>query len=341
MDSTNVLEKNWLELIRPSKLEVTPGADPLRKAVVTAQPLERGFGLTLGNSLRRILMSSLQGSAVTSIQIDGVVHEFSSITGVREDVTDIVLNVKQLALRLHAEGPRRLVLKKDTPGPVTAADIEETSSVDILNKDHVICTLDEGASLRMELTVNNGKGYTPAEQNRPEDAPIGLIPIDSLYSPVNRVAYRVENTREGQVLDYDKLVMDLETDGSLSPEDAIAYAARILQDQLQIFINFDEPTKDVGQDAREELPFNPALLRKVDELELSVRSANCLKNDNIVYIGDLIQKTEAEMLRTPNFGRKSLNEIKEVLAGLGLHLGMDVPDWPPDNIEELAKKFDE
>ena len=341
MDSTTVLEKNWLELIRPSKLEITPGVDPERKATVTAQPLERGFGLTLGNSLRRILMSSLQGAAVTSIQIDGVVHEFSSIPGVREDVTDIVLNVKQVALRMHSEGPKRLVLKKDTPGPVTAGDIEESSAVEILNKGHVICHLDEGASLRMELTVNTGKGYAPAEQNRPEDAPIGLVPVDSLYSPVNRVAYRVENTREGQVLDYDKLIMEIETDGSLSPEDAVAYAARILQDQLQIFVNFDEPTKETGADAREELPFNPALLRKVDELELSVRSANCLKNDNIVYIGDLIQKTEAEMLRTPNFGRKSLNEIKEVLAALGLHLGMDVPDWPPDNIEDLAKKFDE
>ncbi|MEM8771006.1 MAG: DNA-directed RNA polymerase subunit alpha [Pseudomonadota bacterium] len=336
-----MLEKNWQELIRPNKLEVAPGADPHRKATIVAQPLERGFGLTLGNSLRRILMSSLQGAAVTAIQIDGVVHEFSSIPGVREDVTDIVLNVKQLALRMHADGPKRLVLKKSTPGLVTAADIEETSSVEILNKDHVICHLDEGADLRIEMTVNTGKGYAPAEQNRPEDAPIGLIPIDSLYSPVNRVAYRVENTREGQVLDYDKLLMEVETDGSVSPEDAAAYAARILQDQLQIFINFDEPTKDTGGEAREELPFNPALLRKVDELELSVRSANCLKNDNVVYIGDLIQKTEAEMLRTPNFGRKSLNEIKEVLAGLGLHLGMDVPDWPPDNIEDLAKKFDE
>ncbi|MEX6634015.1 DNA-directed RNA polymerase subunit alpha [Hyphococcus lacteus] len=336
-----MLEKNWLELIRPTKLEVSPGVDANRKATITAQPLERGFGLTLGNGLRRILMSSLQGAAVTSLQIDGVVHEFSSIPGVREDVTDIVLNVKQLAIRMHADGPKRLILKKDTPGVVTAADIEETSSVDILNKNHVICHLDQGANLRMELTVNTGKGYAPAEQNRPEDAPIGLIPIDSLYSPVNRVSYRVENTREGQVLDYDKLVMEVETDGSLSPDDSVAYAARILQDQLQVFINFDEPTKDTGTDAREELPFNPALLRKVDELELSVRSANCLKNDNIVYIGDLIQKTEAEMLRTPNFGRKSLNEIKEVLAGLGLHLGMDVPDWPPENIEELAKKFDE
>jgi len=287
------------------------------------------------------LMSSLQGAAVTAIQIDGVVHEFSSITGVREDVTDIVLNIKKLALRMHADGPKRLVLKKSTPGQVTAADIEETASVEILNKNHVICHLDEGADLRIEMTVNTGKGYTQAEQNRPEDAPIGLIPVDSLYSPVNRVAYRVENTREGQVLDYDKLIMEIETDGSVTPDDAAAYAARILQDQLQIFINFDEPSKDVAGEAREELPFNPALLRKVDELELSVRSANCLKNDNVVYIGDLIQKTEAEMLRTPNFGRKSLNEIKEVLAGLGLHLGMDVPDWPPDNIEDLAKKFDE
>ena len=341
MDSIQILEKNWQELIRPSKLDVAPGADSARKATIVAQPLERGFGLTLGNSLRRILMSSLQGSAVTAIQIDGVVHEFSSITGVREDVTDIVLNIKQLALRMHADGPKRLVLKKSTPGLVTAADIEETASVEILNKNHVICHLDEGADLRIEMTVNTGKGYAPAEQNRPEDAPIGLIPVDSLYSPVNRVAYRVENTREGQVLDYDKLIMEIETDGSVSPDDAAAYAARILQDQLQIFINFDEPSKDMGGETREELPFNPALLRKVDELELSVRSANCLKNDNVVYIGDLIQKTEAEMLRTPNFGRKSLNEIKEVLAGLGLHLGMDVPDWPPDNIEELAKKFDE
>lgn len=336
-----MLEKNWQELIKPNKLEVSPGADPARRATLVAQPLERGFGLTLGNSLRRILMSSLQGAAVTSIQIDGVVHEFSSIPGVREDVTDIVLNIKQLAVRMHAEGPRRLILRKDTPGLVTAGDIEETSAVEILDKNHVICHLDEGASLRMELVVNIGKGYVPADRNRPDDAPIGLIPIDSLYSPVTRVAYRVENTREGQILDYDRLILEVETDGSVTPEDAAAYSARIMQDQLQIFVNFDEPKKDVGESAREELPFNPALLRKVDELELSVRSANCLKNDNIVYIGDLIQKTEGEMLRTPNFGRKSLNEIKEILAGLGLHLGMEVPDWPPDNIEELAKKYDE
>ena len=336
-----MVEKNWLELIKPSKLEIEGVVEGSRKGTIVAQPLERGFGLTLGNSLRRILLSSLQGTAVTSIQIDGVVHEFSAIPGVREDVTDIVLNIKQLALRANSEGPKRLVLKKSTPGLVTAADIEENASVEILDKTQEICHLDEGASLRMELVVQSGKGYVQADRNRPEDAPIGLIPVDSLYSPVRRVAYRVENTREGQVLDYDKLIMEIETDGSVSPDDAAAFAARIMQDQLQIFVNFDEPKKDTGVAEREELPFNPALLRKVDELELSVRSANCLKNDNIVYIGDLIQKTEGEMLRTPNFGRKSLNEIKEVLAGLGLHLGMDVPDWPPDDIEDLAKKYDE
>ena len=336
-----ILEKNWQDLIRPTKLEVEPGVDPKRKATLVAQPLERGFGLTLGNSLRRILLSSLRGAAVTSVSIDGVVHEFSSIPGVQEDVTDIVLNLKQLAVRSHADGPKRVVLQKKGRGVVTGADIQETADIEVLNKDHVICTLDEAGEIRMELTIQNGKGYVPADRNRPDDAPIGLIPIDSLYSPVKRVAYRVENTREGQVLDYDKLSLEIETNGALTPDDAAAYAARILQDQLSIFINFDEPNKEKAESAHEDLPFNPALLKKVDELELSVRSANCLKNDNVVYIGDLIQKTEAEMLRTPNFGRKSLNEIKEVLATLGLHLGMDVPDWPPENIEDLAKRYEE
>jgi DNA-directed RNA polymerase subunit alpha len=205
----------------------------------------------------------------------------------------------------------------------------------------VICNLDHGARVRMELTVNTGKGYVAAERNRPEDAPIGLIPVDSLFSPVKKCSYRVENTREGQILDYDKLTMTLETNGAITPENAVAYAARILQDQLSIFINFEEPREKKTEEQKTDLPFNPALLKKVDELELSVRSANCLKNDNIVYIGDLIQKTEAEMLRTPNFGRKSLNEIKEVLASMGLHLGMEVPGWPPENIEELARKFED
>jgi DNA-directed RNA polymerase subunit alpha len=243
---------------------------------------------------------------------------------------------------MHAEGPKRMTLRATGPGAVTAGQIDVPSDIEVLNPDHVICTLDEGASVRMELTVQNGKGYVASELNRPEDAPIGLIAVDALYSPVKRVAYRVEPTRQGQSLDYDKLILEVETNGAVSPVDAVAYASRILQDQLQIFITFDEPKKAVEAiDGKPDLPFNPALLKKVDELELSVRSANCLKNDNIVYIGDLIQKTEGEMLRTPNFGRKSLNEIKEVLATMGLSLGMDVPNWPPENIEDLAKKFDD
>jgi DNA-directed RNA polymerase subunit alpha len=338
---TNVLQKNWQDLIRPTKLHIQAGRDKDRIATLVAEPLERGFGMTLGNALRRVLLSSLQGAAIKTVQIDGVLHEFSSIPSVREDVTNIILNIKEISLRLHSEGAKRMVLKKEGRGPAKAGDIEAGPDVEILNPDHVICHLDQGASIRMEFTADMGKGYVPAERNRPDDAPIGLIPVDSLYSPVKKVSYRVENTREGQILDYDKLTMAVETDGSLRAEDAVALAARILQDQLAVFINFEEPKKAVEEMRHPELSFNAALLKKVDELELSVRSANCLKNDNIVYIGDLIQKTEAEMLRTPNFGRKSLNEIKEVLATMGLHLGMEVPNWPPDNIEELAKRFED
>ncbi len=336
-----MIQKNWHELIKPNKLDIQTGHDPERHATVVVEPLERGFGLTLGNALRRILLSSLQGSAVTAVHIDGVLHEFSSIPGVREDVTDIILNIKQLSLRKHAEGAKRLVLSAKGPGEITAAAIEEVADVEIMNPDQMLMTLDTGAEVRMEFTVDSGSGYVPADRNRPEDAPIGLIPVDALYSPVKRVSYKVENTREGQILDYDKLTMEIETNGTISPENCIAFAARILQDQLQIFINFEEPATQRVEEKEPDLEFNPALLKKVDELELSVRSANCLKNDNIVYIGDLIQKTEAEMLRTPNFGRKSLNEIKEVLAQMGLHLGMEVPNWPPDNIEELAKRFED
>ncbi len=336
-----MLQKNWQDLIKPTKLNITAGRDPERTAIVVAEPLERGFGLTLGNALRRVLLSSLQGAAITSVHIDGVLHEFSSISGVREDVTNLVLNIKEIALRQHSEGVKHLVLKKDGPSVATAGDIEATADVDILNPDLVLCTLDEGASIRMEFTTDTGKGYVPSDRNRPDDAPIGLVPVDSLFSPVRKVSYRVENTREGQILDYDKLIMEVETDGSIKPDDAVALGARILQDQLAIFVNFEEPQKETVEELQPELEFNAALLKKVDELELSVRSANCLKNDNIVYIGDLIQKSEAEMLRTPNFGRKSLNEIKEVLAGMGLHLGMEVPNWPPENIEELAKRFED
>ena len=337
-----VIQKNWQELIKPTKLDIIPGHDATRHARIVAEPLERGFGLTLGNALRRVLLSSIQGAAVTAVQIDGVLHEFSSIPGVREDVTDVVLNIKQMSLSLAAEGAKRLTLSKKGPGVVTAGDVELTADVEIHNPDLVLCTLDEGAEVRFEFTINTGNGYVPAEKNRPEDAPIGLIPVDSLYSPVRRVSYNVENTREGQVLDYDKLTMEIETNGTVTPEDALALSARILQDQLQSFINFEEPDARVEEvSAIEETGFSAALLKKVDELELSVRSANCLKNDNIVYIGDLIQKSEGEMLRTPNFGRKSLNEIKEVLAEMGLHLGMDVPNWPPENIEDLAKRFED
>ena len=336
-----MIHKNWQELIKPTQLVVTPGANPATQATVIAEPLERGFGLTMGNALRRVLMSSLQGAAITSVQIDNVLHEFTTIAGVREDVTDIVLNLKGVALSMEVDGPKRLSISAKGPMVVTAGDITETAGIEILNKDHVICQLDDGADLFMELTVNTGKGYVSADNNRPEDAPIGLIPIDAIYSPVRKVSYDVQQTREGQVLDYDKLTLKLETDGSITAEDAVAFAARILQDQLSIFVNFDEPEAANRQEEDDGLEFNPLLLKKVDELELSVRSANCLKNDNIVYIGDLIQKTEAEMLRTPNFGRKSLNEIKEVLSGMGLHLGMDVEDWPPENIEDLAKKFED
>ena len=329
-----VIQKNWQELIKPNKLQVSTGDDPKRVATVVAEPLERGFGTTLGNALRRVLLSSLQGAAVTSVHIDGVLHEFSSIPGVREDVTDIVLNIKTIAIRMQSDTAKRMTLRKTGPGAVTAGDISTTGDIQILNPELVLCTLDDGAEIRMEFTVATGKGYVPAEGNRPEDAPIGLIPVDALF-------YRVENTREGQDLDKDRLTMTVETNGALGPEDALAYAARIIQDQLQVFVNFEEPRKEEAPSLAPQLPFNPALLKKVDELELSVRSANCLKNDNITYIGDLIQKSEGEMLRTPNFGRKSLNEIKEVLAGMGLHLGMDIPGWPPENIEDLAKRFEE
>ncbi len=335
------IQKNWQELIKPNKLEVTAGDDPRRVATAVASPLERGFGQTLGNSLRRILLSSLQGAAITSIHIDGVLHEFSSIPGVREDVTDIVLNIKDIAIKYQGEGVKRLTLKKTGPGAVTAGDIQTSGDVHVLNPDLVICTLDEGAEIRIEFTISTGKGYVAADRNRAEDAPIGLIPIDSLYSPVKKVSYRVENTREGQELDKDKLTLTIETNGAITPEDALAYAARILQDQLNVFVNFEEPRREEAAPSIPQLAFNPALLKKVDELELSVRSANCLKNDNIVYIGDLIQKSEAEMLRTPNFGRKSLNEIKEVLSSMGLRLGMDIPGWPPENIEEMAKKLEQ
>jgi len=332
--------QNWKNLIKPSRLNIKSNEDKSVTTVI-AEPLEKGYALTIGNSLRRILLSSIQGSAVTAVQIDGVLHEFSSIKGVREDVTDIVLNVKSLSLKIMSEGPKKLILDVKGPGAIKAKDIQPNSEVEILNPELILCHLDENTKFHMELIANTGKGYRPSEKNKTDDSPLGLISIDSFFSPVKKVSYNVENAREGKSLDYDKLVMHIETDGSLSAEDAVAYAARIFQDQLSLFVNFDEPQEIEKKVQTTELEFNKNLLRKVDELELSVRSMNCLKNDNIIYIGDLVQKTEPEMLRTPNFGRKSLNEIKEVLNSMSLYLGMEIPNWPPDNIVELSRKLEE
>ena len=340
MESTNVNLKNWKSLIKPGKLDIML-SDDKSYAKIVAEPLEKGYGLTLGNSLRRILLSSIRGTAVTAIQIDGVLHEFSSIKGVREDVTDIVLNVKSLALKSNIEGVKKLILDAKGPGEIKASNISPITDIEILNPDLVICNLDEKTNFHMEMIVGSGKGYTSAEMNKPEEPPIGLIPIDSLFSPVKKVSYSVSTAREGKALDYDKLIMEIETNGSISAEDAVAYSARIFQDQLNMFVNFDEPQEITVREQPSEPEFNKNLLRKVDELELSVRSMNCLKNDNIIYIGDLVQKSEGEMLRTPNFGRKSLNEIKEVLTGMSLYLGMEIPNWPPDNIAEMSKKLEE
>lgn len=336
-----MLNKNWQDLIKPSKLNIEGASSDKNRATIVAEPLERGFGITLGVALRRILLSSLQGASVTNIKINGVLHEFSSINGVREDVTNIVLNIKELRLKAHSAERKRMILKATGPGEVTAGQIQTDHDVEVINKDLVICTLDKGAEINMEFTVETGKGYVPASKNRSQDAAIGVIPVDALFSPVTNVSYKVEHARVGNQTDYDKLILDVTTDGSISPDDAVALAARILQDQLRLFVNFEDVPVEQAKAPKSELPFSPYLLKKVDELELSVRSANCLKNDNIVYIGDLVQKTESEMLKTPNFGRKSLNEIKEVLTSMGLKFGMDVQGWPPENIEELARKFED
>ena len=335
-----IINDNWKNLIKPNKLNIQ-NSDDKSITTVIAEPLEKGYALTIGNSLRRILLSSIQGSAITGIQIDGVLHEFSSIKGVREDVTDIVLNVKLLSLQVMSDVPKKLILDVKGPGEIKAKDIQLNPDVKILNEDLVLCNLDENTVFHMELIASRGKGYRPADRNKNEDSPLGLIAIDSLFSPVKKVSYTIENAREGKSLDYDKLVMKVETDGSISAEDAVAYAARIFQDQLSLFVNFDEPAEIEKKPQTTELEFNKNLLKKVDELELSVRSMNCLKNDNIIYIGDLVQKSESEMLRTPNFGRKSLNEIKEVLNSMSLFLGMEIPNWPPENIVELSKKLED
>ena len=336
-----MLQKNWMELIKPSKMDVNVQENDGRNGRLIAEPLERGFGLTLGNAIRRVLLSSLQGAAITSVKIKGVVHEFSTIPGVKEDLTDILLNLKSIAVKVHSPGLKKMYIKANGSGEIRAGNFETDSETEIMNKDQLIMTLDANADVEIEANIETGKGYVSAEVAEDENKIIGEIKLDAMFSPVVKATYKIENSRVGQVTDYDKLIFDVETNGVISPDDAIALSARILHDQLQAFINFDEPEIQNDQESTDKLSFNSNLLKKVEELELSVRSANCLKNDNIIYIGDLVQKTESEMLRTPNFGRKSLNEIKEVLTHMELNLGMSVPDWPPENIDDLAKKYED
>ncbi|HYV48184.1 MAG TPA: DNA-directed RNA polymerase subunit alpha [Myxococcaceae bacterium] len=324
------LAKNWRDLIKPRRMEVDQDSLNQTYGKFTAEPLERGFGTTLGNSLRRVLLSSLQGAAISSVKIEGVDHEFTTVPEVSEDVTDIVLNLKEVLLRMHTNDPKTLRIEAEGPKEIKAGDIIADEQVEILNPGHHVCTLSEGGKLRMEMICQRGRGYVPALNNKVQGAPIGTIPIDSLFSPIRKVNYQVTNARVGQVTDFDKLTLEVWTDGSVTPQDAVAYAAKIIKEQLSVFINFDETEEPLPAEApKEEAKLNENLFRSVDELELSVRSANCLQQANIKTIGDLVQRTEAEMLKTKNFGRKSLKEIKEILAEMGLSLGMKLENWPP------------
>ena len=327
--------RNWETLIKPKTMEIEEETLSPTHGRFHVEPLERGFGITIGNSLRRILLSSLQGAAIYAVRMKGVLHEFSTIYGVREDVTDIILNIKELLVKLHSDGPETLHLKANKPGVVRARDIQTGPNVEILNPDLVIATLSEDGDLDIELVVKRGRGYIPAERNREEGQPIGTIPIDALFSPIRKVNYTISQSRVGQITDYDRLTMEIWTNGNLAPADALGYAAKILKEQLSVFINFDEEEIiPKTPEAPESAKLNENLFKGVDELELSVRSANCLKNADIRYIGDLVQKSETEMLKTKNFGRKSLNEIKEILSEMGLSLGMKLENWPPPELEQ-------
>lgn len=328
--------KNWRDLIVPREVIVEQETRSSTYARFQAEPLERGYGTTLGNALRRILLSSLQGTAVTGVRIEGALHEFQTLPDVQEDVGQLILNIKELRLRALVDDVFTCTIEKDGPGKVTAADIKAPANLEILEPDQYIATLSGAGRLRIELRVKVGRGYHLAEQNKEEDLPLDFIPIDSLFSPVVKVNYTVFNARVGSSTDYDRLRLDVWTDGSVKPEQAVAYSAKILKEQVSIFINFDEsaePEPEIEEEPQEE--YNEHLLRAVDELELSVRSANCLASANIQYIGELVQRTEAEMLKTKNFGRKSLKEIKEILAGMGLSLGMKLDNWPPPDLKPV------
>ncbi|MGH0036897.1 MAG: DNA-directed RNA polymerase subunit alpha [Myxococcota bacterium] len=326
---TEQIAKNWRELIRPRRLDLEEDSQTSFYGRFSCEPLERGFGVTLGNALRRVLLSSLQGAAITNVRINGVLHEFSTVQGVHEDVSDIVLNLKEVRLRLHGEPPKVLRAQKTGEGTVTAGDlVSDDQTVEVVNPDHVICHLGSEADFEIEVTVGSGKGYVLAEKNKTEEMPIGTIPIDSVFSPIRRVNYTVTPARVGRETNFDRLNLEVWTDGTVEPADAVAYGAKILKEQLAIFINFEEPEEVLAPVAEEPEPLNPALFKSVDELELSVRSANCLQNANIRFIGELVQRTESEMLKTKNFGRKSLNEIKETLGSMGLSLGMTIDNLP-------------
>ncbi|MCK9273708.1 MAG: DNA-directed RNA polymerase subunit alpha [Syntrophales bacterium] len=327
------MQKNWRSLIKPKRIEVDEDTHSQFYGEFDCQPLEKGYGITLGNSLRRILLSSIYGAAITSVRFDGVLHEFSTIPGIKEDVSNLILNLKGVRLKLHQGEQKTIHIDSSEEGIVTAGDIMTDGSVEILNPNHHIATLSKGAAIKAELTVKTGKGYVPAKSEKDIDQPEGTINIDATFSPIKKVAYSVSNARVGHITDYDRLVIEIWTDGGVLPEDALAYAARILKEQLDVFINFEEieETKE-PKEVEEEEEINENLFKSVDELELSVRSANCLKNAGIQYIGELVQKTEAEMLKTKNFGRKSLNEIKEILGEMGLGLGLKI-DFPPPSKE--------
>lgn len=334
-----MLQQNWESLIKPSKISFKPGYDPKLGGQLVIEPLERGFGTTLGNAMRRILLSSLQGTAVSAVKISGALHEFSSLPGVVEDVTQIIFNLKTLVLKMPAGEKATLILKGKGPKVLTAGDLQLTHNVEVINPDHVICTIEGKESYDFELEVTTGKGYQQAPPPATGKGGVGTIYLDAIYSPVKKVAFKVEDARLEQVTDYDRLVMEIETNGALTAEDALALAARIMQDQLQAFINFSEPQPQAEVEVSEkEEELNPALYTRIEELELSVRSANCLKTENIVYIGDLVSWSEQELLKMPNFGRKSLNEIKKALKPMGLELGLRPSNWPPDNLETMARK---
>lgn len=333
----SILKESWQLLSKPTNINVKEGIDPMRCSTIIMEPFERGYGNTMGNSLRRVLLSSIAGFAVTSLKIEGVLHEYGVIEGVKEDVSEIIMNIKMLAISKSDSSPCVLRLTSNKEGEVLAGSIKVPDGVNIINKDSVICTLSKGAKIDIQMNVECGRGYSASSRSS-QELEVGTIFIDSMFSPVRRVAYKVDNARVGQITDYDKLILDIETNGTITPRDALGVAAKIIQDQMQVFVNFD--ISDISEAAFEsssEPEFNKNLLKSIDELELSVRSYNCLKNERIMYVGDLAVRTEAEMLKTSNFGRKSLNELKDNLKSMGLSFGMKITNWPPENVEELSK----